>query len=131
MNKSGHPIEWRGQTLHLSERTDKVKQGFCRWVVNRMLDNARATLRADHYYRFERSTLAHLPQWTTVPDAEVVTALSEPDAGIQLLRLHLDATPDEMPDAELREFLAVKEADEDSDYSRAMKIIREQADPKT
>lgn len=129
MNKTGYPVEWRGQTLYLSDRTDGVKQGYCRWVVNRMLDNARKVLRADHYYQFERSAMAHLPEWTTIPDPEVVLSFSEKDAGIQLLRLHLDATADEIPDDELREFLKVKEAD-GSDYDRAMKMILGQADPK-
>lgn len=130
MNKSGHAVEWRGQTLYLSDRTDKVKQGYCRWVANRLLDNARKTLRADRYYSFERSVLAHLPQWTTIPDPEVVTSFAEPDANLQIVRLHLDATIEELPDEELRAFLEAKEADPDSDYMRALKLIEAQADPK-
>ena len=130
MNKTGHPVEWRGQTLYLSDRTDKVRQAFCRHVARRMLENARVTLRAVHYYDFERSVLSHLPQWTTIPDAAVVTGLAEPDAGAVLLRLHLDATPDEIPDSELQALIDAKQGDPDSDYARAMRLINGQADPK-
>lgn len=130
MNKAGHPVVWRDQTLYLSDRTDKVKAEYCRFVVNRSLDNARRTLRADHYYEFERRALAHLPQWTTVPDGEVVASFKEPDAMRTLVRLHLDATPEELPDSEIDELIRVKEADPDSDYSRALRLIGEQADPK-
>jgi len=130
MNKTGFPVSWRGQTLYLSERTDKVKQGFCAWVANRMCDNARKGMRADHYYAFERSVWAHMPEWTTIPDPEVVTAFGEADAGVQLVRLHLEATVEEMPDDEIKELLAAKESDPDSDYSRAMKRIKESANPK-
>jgi len=130
MNKAGHPVEWRGRTLYLSDRTDGVKQAYCRWVANRLLDNARKALRADHYYDFERRVMGHLPQWTTVPDGEVVASFREPDAMRQLVRLHLDATPDDLPDAEIDELIRAKEADPDSDYSRALKLIAEQADPK-
>lgn len=130
MNKSGYPVEWRGQTLYLSDRTDKVKQGFCAFTVNRMLDNARKVLRADHYYQFERSALAHLPNWTTIPDPEVVLAFAEPDADVQMFRLHLDATANDIADAELREIIRAKESDPESDYMRALKLIEAQANPK-
>ena len=130
MNKEGHAVSWRGQTLYLSDRTDKVKQGFVAFAVNRTLDNARAVLRADHYYAFERRLLGHLPEWTTVPDGVVVSALAEPDAMLQLVRLHLGATPEELPDDEIKALIAAKEPDPDSDYSRALRLVAENADPK-
>jgi hypothetical protein len=130
MNKTGYPVEWRGQALYLSDRTDKVKQRFCKWAALRTLDNARETMPGVRYYSFERAMMAHLPQWTTLPDPEVAAAFAEPDAGLQLLRLHLDATPDELPDEELKAFLAAKEADPDSDYMRALRLIEAQENPK-
>lgn len=130
MNTVGHPVRWRGQTLYLSDRTDRVKFAYCSWVANRTLDNARKVLRADLYYEFERRVMAHLPQWTSVPDGAVVASFQEPDAMRQLVRLHLDAAEDELPDAELDALIAEKSADPDSDYSRALKLIGETADPK-
>jgi hypothetical protein len=130
MNKTGYPVEWRGQTLYLSDRSDKVKAAFCRHVANRMLDNARETMPAVRYYSFERSVMSHLPEWTTIPDPEVVTGLAEKDAGAVLLRLHLDATRDEITDEELQALIDAKQHDPHSDYSRAMRLINGQADPK-
>lgn len=126
-----YEIKWRGETYYASDLTDEIKRKYCVWLVNHMLDNARKVKTAADYLIFDRKLMANLPEWTSgVATEDVLESFKTMAGQLHLMRLVLDIDADLMTDAELQEFVNQKEADEASDLNRAMKLIKEAADPK-
>lgn len=135
MPEAGYPVVWRGRKFVASDLTDGLKAAFCKWLYNHMLDNARERMTYNAYQRYENKLTAAPPEWTT--DGEVViAAFTQLKPRRQLIRLILAVkTPDEdaeigMSDDELDRLIMEKEADQTSDFVRAMNQIKENMDPK-
>jgi hypothetical protein len=134
MNEQGYPVEWRGRKFVASDLTDELKERYCAWLYNHLLDNARARKSASDYLRYENRLTAAPPEWTSLPDDATLASLDKLPGRRQLLRLILslkpETDPDGMSDAEMDELIREKEADPGSDLKRAMNLIRDRADPK-
>lgn len=135
MSDTGYVVRWRGETYSVSDLTDKVKHRYCVWLYGHMLDNAKVYKKAKDFVRFERQLTASPPEWTSLPDFEVLDSFNKPPGRRQLLRLLLDlsddpADPTFMAEEDLEAMVAEKSADPDSDLNRAMRLVGESADPK-
>ncbi len=125
-----YPVKWRGETYYASDLTDGLKFKYCQWLYGFMLDNARKFKTAVQYLEFDRRLTANPPEWTSIASAEVLESFKEAAGQRQILRLILDLDEDAMSDADLAEMTTAKDIDEASDLNTALKIIRENADPK-
>lgn len=137
---NGYPVRWRGRKLTASDLTDDLKNGYCVWLYNYMLDNARERMTVNAYRAYENQLTAAPPEWTSLPDRSVLAALDpnntrrEPKRQLTRMILGLKLPEDDpeagMSEEELDELIAEKSADPDSDLNRAMRLVREGADPK-
>ena len=125
-----YEVKWRGETYHASDLTDELKFRYCQWLYGHMLENAKRYKTAAQYLEFDRKLTASPPEWTSLPDPEVLQSLGKPPGQKALMRIILNLDSDAMNDADFDEMIAAKEADETSDLKRAMKLIKEDADPK-
>lgn len=130
MNTEGHRVTWQDAVYFLSELTVGVKDDFCRWLVETMIGNIRRFRPSTRWASSEKLIWANPPEWTTTASDEVIAAFNTDPGVLQLNRLLFGLTPDEMTDEELKKLILTKKADPMSDYSVAMSLIQETADPK-
>lgn len=95
-----------------------------------MLENAKRYKTAKEYLEFDRKLTASPPEWTSLPDTSVLESLSKQNGQTELVRLILGIDREMMSDDEFDEMIAEKEKDDASDLNRAMRLIRENSDPK-
>lgn len=125
-----YEVKWRGETYFASDLTDALKFKYCQWLYGYMLENAKRYKTAKEFLEFDRKLTASPPEWTSVPDASVLESLGREPGQLQLMRLVLNLDQDAMSDADFNEMIEEKEKDANSDLNRAMKLIREDSDPK-
>lgn len=125
-----YEIKWRGEVYHASDLTDERKNRYCRELYGHMLENAKRFKNAKDYMEFDRKLTANPPEWTSLPSWDVLESFNTEWGKRQLMRVILGLDVDQMPDGELDELVADKEADPNSDLNRAMALIQEASDPK-
>ncbi len=145
MSPTSYPVKWKGKTLYLGELTADVKMAFAQWCKPKALAEMRDVLEPTEYLHFReqvaggsiswKKTKARDPEtgaikWTTVPSAVVAQLLNDPDGEVYYNRLLFGASVKDWSDDDLRELIEDKLADPTSDYSIAMNLIWETADPK-
>lgn len=129
-----YPIKWRGETFYASDLTDELKFKYCQWLFDDMLANAAKFMSAARYLKFEKKLAAAPPEWTSLGDESVIASL-ERESGLRaMVRIILGRSfdPDDelyLSDDDLTALLEDKK-DETSDLSRALRRIKENADPK-
>lgn len=129
-----YEVKWRGETYYASDLTDELKFKYCQWLFDHMLENAAKYMEAARYLRFEKKLMASPPEWTSIGDESVIASL-EKEPGIRaMIRVILDVSANEKHENYLSEddltAMLTEKAAETSDLSRAMKRIKENADPK-
>jgi hypothetical protein len=130
-HRDDYPVEWKGETLFISQITIGIKQAFCNWLTKSMVESALQTYGKDtpEFTDFQTKLFASPPKWGTVPSKAVVASLNSEDGQFYMSRLLLGVTTEKISDTELYELLASKDND-DSDLVVAMKLVKENADPK-
>ena len=132
MSEAGYPVVWRDKEYRLGDITIGVKKGFVKWAKAYLTREGMENL-AGHAEVLS-SYLANMygeVWWSDVGMSKPCHAvLNSPDGGRQLNRLLFGASVKHLSDADLDAMLDEKEADPTSDYMVAMKLIRENADPK-
>lgn len=125
-----YEIRWREEVYHASDLTDEIKHKYCVELYGHLLGNARKFKSAKDYMEFDRKITANPPEWTSIPGWDVLESLNTKWGERLLMRLVLGIGKDAMTDEELDEMVKEKEADPTSDLNIAMKLIKENADPK-
>lgn len=128
----GYPVEWRGQTLYLSDLTRGVKKAFVKWAKAYLTREGIENLgdRPEVLNGYLASLYGNV-WWADGPMSDAChKLLSSADGGRQLNRLLFGDSVRHFSDDDLDELLDAKEADPASDYMVAMKIIKEEANPK-
>ena len=130
MSDERYPIEWRCETYYAREMTDDLKHKYCLWLYRHTLKNAQNWMNAKDYLAFERRLTVNPPEWTSVAHPDVIESFNTTAGCLRLFRLAIDVSEEAMSDEELNEMVTEKEKDPTSDFNIAMKLIRENADPK-
>lgn len=128
----GYPVVWREREYVLSDLTRGVKKAFVKWAKGELTRDGIENLgdRPD----LLTSYLACLYGEVWWADGTMSKAthnlLQSPQGGRQLNRLLFGDSAKHLSDSDLDELLDEKERDPASDYMVAMKLIKENADPK-
>jgi hypothetical protein len=145
MSPTGYPVKWKDKILHLGELTADVKAAFAQWCKPKALAELRDVLDPTEYLHFreqvaggcvnwkkkkERDPVTGGIAWTTTPSAVVAQLLNDPDGELYYNRLLFGDAVKDWSDEQLQELIEAKLADPKSDYSLAMNLIWETADPK-
>ncbi len=128
-----YPVEWNGKTLGVGELTGGVKEAYCKWLRTKLRkdaeeDNAGYPAKLNAYLDGLRARV----WWVADRMSPTVWEwmYKSVEGGRYYARLLLGVSEKDMPDAELDEFLDVKEADPASDYMVAIAAVHEEANPK-
>lgn len=125
-----YPVEWHGKTLQLRDLTAEMKNEFATWVEPRALVKMKNCLDTKEYLNFRQEVAGGSICWNTTASMAVGAALNTPDGEIKFNRLLFGGTDSHLNDEQLREMIEAKLADPTSDYSVAMDLLWEKADPK-
>ena len=131
-HRKDYPVEWKGKTYYLSDLTLGIKRAYAKWLARDMIANAKSIMDHSDFVAFRESLMAAPPKWDVSPTPTVAASFGSHNVvgHVMLNRLMLGVTPEEMSDKDIEALIREKDADESSDYSVAMRMIRESHDPK-
>lgn len=125
-----YPVEWQGKTLKLHDLSAEMKAEYAIWVEPRALMRMKRSLETKEYLNFRQEVAGGAICWNTTASMAVGAELNTPDGEIKFNRLLFCGTDSHLNDDQLREMIETKLADPTSDYSVAMDLLWEKADPK-
>jgi len=132
MPDQGYPVVWRDRTYYLGDITVGVKAGFVRWAKAFLTKQGIENLgdRPDLLTTYLANLYGEIWWGDGTMSKPTHALLNSPDGGRQLNRLLFGKSVEKLSDTDLDAMLDEKGADPASDYMVAMRLIRENADPK-